>query len=124
MKITISNRKDDNAVTVGCKVIGFSERQNDASPEWTAHAVYEIPDASGIAEALVDALSTYGIQYGDLSFSSVVPESAIMMAGLMDQTLASDGFCKIPYRSLTRQRDGSWEEHTRRFLSAEHVKEP
>lgn len=123
MKITICHKSGDNPVTVGCRVYGFENKSHAIESGWIIYAVYELPDTPELAAALIDALSKYDVNYSDASFSSVVPESANMMAGLIDQAMARDEFWDIPYKSLTRQRnDDHWIEITRRMVACPGLK--
>ena len=125
MKVTICYEKGHATVSDKCRIFGLSPNALTVSPGWMVYAVYELPDTPRLAMALLDALVKYQVEYDDASFASVVPESANVIAGLVDMILARSDFADIPYKSLVRQwKADYWTEITRRTVPASEVAMP
>lgn len=125
MKIHVCYKEGHATVSEGCRVFGFDNRNAEDRSGWVTYAAYELPDVSRLNMEMLDALSKFGVEYGDASFSSIVPESASVTAGILDMILARSEFSDIPYRSLTRQwRSDFWTEVVRRKIPVSELKEP
>lgn len=125
MRITICYPHGRSPLYETCRVFGFGDTAQLIGKEWVVYETFDLPDAGRVATALVDALVNFGTEYRDESFSSSVPESASITAGLIEITLSRSDFWDIPYRSLTRQRDADFcTEIVRRAVPASAITEP
>ena len=125
MTINVCYEEGHTPGTTNCKVYGLGTSSPESKDGWTVYAVYDLEGVAGIADALLEALAGFEVDYSDPSFASVVPESANVVAGLLDTILARSDYADIPYRSLTRQwRADHWVEVVRRNVPLSDVRAP
>lgn len=127
MTVQIFHREGETPGNRGCLVRGFHDEGTDAPTGWRMFASYEMYAPAQFAASLVTAIQLFGADYSDVSFGSPVPESAYVVAGLVDTLLARSEYSKVPYTSRTRPwRSDTITEVTRRFvpMAKANPKEP
>lgn len=102
MKIAVCYEEGHTPGSTRCMVRGFGSSPSEAEVGWIVYAVYELPDEPRLPLLLQESLAGFGVECSDPSFASALPESANVVAGLLDSILARADFADLPFRSLTR----------------------
>lgn len=125
MKITVCYPGGRTPLSDVCRVFGFGEASHGPGSEWVPYAVFDMPDPGRMRTELIKALAMFEVEYRDETFSSTVPGSANVTAGLIETLLARSDFIHVPYRLLTRQRNADFcTEIVRRTVPASAITEP